>query len=39
MPDLQLHDKPIETIFQLLGAREDNITYSVSWRLYPFRSA
>jgi hypothetical protein len=34
MPDLQLHNKPIETIFQLLGEKENDITYSVGWALY-----
>lgn len=34
MPDLQLHNKPIQTIFQLLGEKENNITYSVGWALY-----
>lgn len=34
MPELQLHNKPIQTIFQLLGEKENNITYSVGWALY-----
>jgi hypothetical protein len=34
MPALQLHNKPIETIFQLLGEKENTITYSVGWALY-----
>jgi hypothetical protein len=34
MPELQLHNKPIETIFQLLGEKENDITYSVGWALY-----
>jgi 3-methyladenine DNA glycosylase AlkD len=34
MPELQLHNKSIETIFQLLGESENAITYSVGWALY-----
>jgi hypothetical protein len=34
MSELQLHNKPIETIFELLGKKENNITYSVGWALY-----
>lgn len=34
MPDLQLHNKSIETMFQLLGEKENDITYSIGWALY-----
>jgi hypothetical protein len=34
MSELQLHNRPIETIFQLLGEKENDITFSVGWALY-----
>jgi hypothetical protein len=33
MADLTLHDQPIYTVFDLLGDKEDDITYSVGWGL------
>lgn len=38
MPGLRLHNKPIQTIFQLLGEKQNNITYSVGWALYSSQS-
>lgn len=32
-PQLYLHNKPIESIFELLGTDENAITYSVGWSL------
>jgi hypothetical protein len=34
MTELSLHNRRIETIFQLLGEKENDITYSVGWALY-----
>jgi hypothetical protein len=34
MPRLFLHNRQIETIFELLGEKENDITYSVGWALY-----
>lgn len=34
MPPLYLHNKPIESIFELLGSDENDITYSVGWALH-----
>lgn len=33
MTDLLLHNKPISSIFQLLGNKENDISYSVAWAL------
>ena len=33
MADLFLHDTPVESIFHLLGEKENDITYSVGWAL------
>ena len=33
MVELRLHRKPVHTVFDLLGDREDDITYSVGWGL------
>lgn len=33
MADLLLHSKPINSIFQLLGDKENDISYSVAWAL------
>src|SRR3954447_3203315 len=33
MADLTLHKRRIETVFDLLGDKEDDITYSVGWGL------
>ena len=33
MADLTLHGRPIATVFNLLGANEDDITYSLGWAL------
>lgn len=33
MAELRLHGRPVETIFDLLGDREDDITYSLGWGL------
>lgn len=33
-PPLYLHNKPIESIFELLGSEENDITYSVGWTLH-----
>ncbi|MFQ5779039.1 MAG: hypothetical protein ACE5IP_13615, partial [Terriglobia bacterium] len=34
MPQLYLHNKPVESIFELLGRDENDITYSVGWVLH-----
>jgi hypothetical protein len=34
MPQLLLHNREIKTVFELLGDRENDITYSVGWALY-----
>jgi hypothetical protein len=34
MPRLFLHNREIETVFQLLGEKENDVTYSVGWALY-----
>lgn len=34
MPQLYLHNKRIESIFELLGRDENDITYSVGWALH-----
>ncbi|MDA2913185.1 hypothetical protein MYX77_04360 [Acidobacteriia bacterium AH_259_A11_L15] len=34
MPQLYLHNKPIESIFELLGRDENDITCAVGWALY-----
>jgi hypothetical protein len=34
MPQLYLHNREIETIFQLLGEKENDLTYSIGWALY-----
>ena len=33
MPDLFLHDRKVRTIFDLLGHKENDITYSVGWAI------
>ena len=33
MAELTLHSHPVSTVFDLLGSREDDITYSVGWGL------
>ena len=33
MVELRLHSKPVHTVFDLLGGKEDDITYSVGWGL------
>lgn len=33
MPQLLLHSKPVESVFNLLGEKENDITYSVGWAL------
>src|SRR3954463_8701454 len=33
MPELRLHSQPVRTVFDLLGHKEDDITYSVGWGL------
>ena len=34
MPRLLLHKREVETVFQLLGEKENDLTYSVGWALY-----
>src|SRR5208283_2827300 len=34
MSELYLHNKPIESLFQLLGEDENDITYSIGWALH-----
>jgi hypothetical protein len=34
MSELYLHNKPIESLFQLLGENENDITYSIGWALH-----
>jgi hypothetical protein len=29
--ELTLHSRPVRTVFDLLGSKEDDITYSVGW--------
>jgi hypothetical protein len=31
--ELTLHSRPVQTVFDLLGSKEDDITYSVGWGL------
>jgi len=31
--ELTLHSRPVGTVFDLLGSKEDDITYSVGWGL------
>ena len=33
MAELRLHSRPVPTVFDLLGDKEDDITYSVGWGL------
>src|SRR4051794_3676429 len=33
MADLLLHSRPVRTVFDLLGDKEDDITYSFGWAL------
>ncbi|HEV2973724.1 MAG TPA: hypothetical protein VGX69_01855 [Solirubrobacteraceae bacterium] len=33
MAELTLHSRPVQTVFDLLGDKEDDITYSVGWGL------
>src|SRR5690242_12299171 len=33
MAELRLHGQPVGTVFDLLGNKEDDITYSVGWAL------
>jgi hypothetical protein len=33
MTELTLHSQRVETVFDLLGDKEDDITYSVGWGL------
>ena len=33
MPELYLHNKMIDTLFELLGEKENDVTYSVGWAL------
>jgi len=33
MTDLTLYGRRVETVFELLGEAEDDITYSVGWGL------
>lgn len=33
MADIRLHGRPVHTVFDLLGEKEDDITYSVGWGL------
>jgi 3-methyladenine DNA glycosylase AlkD len=35
MPDLFLHARKLESVFELLGAKENDITYSIGWALSP----
>jgi hypothetical protein len=34
MPELYLHNKQVESLFQLLGQDENDITYSVGWAMH-----
>jgi hypothetical protein len=34
MSELYLHNKPIESLFQLLGEDENDITYTIGWALH-----
>jgi hypothetical protein len=38
MSELYLHNKPIESLFQLLGENENDITYSIGWALHRSRA-
>ena len=29
--ELILHNRPIRSVFELLGVKENNITYSIGW--------
>lgn len=33
MPELLLYDHPVPTVFDLLGQKENDITYSIGWGL------
>ena len=33
MTDIYLHGRPINTVFDLLGSNENDITFSVGWAL------
>lgn len=33
MPEIYLHGKPIESVFELLGKNENDITYAIGWAL------
>lgn len=33
MTELQLHGRPVNTVFDLLGDKENDITYSLGWGL------
>ncbi len=33
MTELRLHSRVVHTVFDLLGGKEDDITYSVGWGL------
>lgn len=33
MAELRLHGRPVGTVFDLLGEKEDDITYSLGWAL------
>lgn len=34
MSEIYLHNRPVESLFQLLGEDENDITYSIGWALY-----
>lgn len=38
MAELLLHNKKVESVFHLLGERENDITYTVAWALAQSRS-
>ena len=33
MADLSLHNRELNSVFELLGTKENDITYSVGWAL------
>ena len=33
MPDLYLHSRKLSSVFELLGVKENDITYSIGWAL------
>ena len=34
MTNIYLHNRPLKSVFELLGEQENHITYSIGWTIY-----